>query len=553
MTIPVVWKSYRVETPSRGYWDQAMLERLFAGKIWGIPGGYTFKSVTTFEEARADGIVLVIPGQHHVDFVHEINRDIARYKWILIVIAGDEDSIFPVKELAHPNMMVWVMTPRPGYDYSDLMVRFIGEGAAPDAYTMIPEMHEEYAKKQKKGFFSGQNTHIRREECIKGLESVDGFDVYPTAGFTQGMGHKEYYRNMASARIVPCPSGACTQDSFRLYEALEAGCVPLADALSPKEGGNPGYWDMVFGSFPIPIVEDWSKVKDLIELIESDYAAVQHQIFSWWQQAKRGMVYGLAEDIQFLSEGKSHSPLNVPKFHDITVLVSSSSIPSHPSTAMLEKTLESIRERLPDAEIIIMLDGLDPRLDHRKADYDAYKSEVLWKCNHEWHNVLPIVFDGYIHQAKMTYRALHQVFSPLILFVEHDTPLIGEIDFDMLSKPLLQGSLDVLRLLHEAAPLPDHKHLLLDNGKAQDIDGVPAIRTTQWSQRPHLATTSYYRDMLVENFEEDYRYFIEDKMHSVVQNNDWKENKIAIYAPEGNMKRSDNLDGRGEDPKFDMP
>lgn len=78
---------------------------------------------------------------------------------------------------------------------------------------------------------------------------------------------------------------------------------------------------------------------------------------------------------------------------DITVVVVSSVLPSHPSTAVIDETIASIRHHLPDSEIILQLDGLrDEQLD-RKADYDEYKTRVTWKCLHKWSNVLPVVFD----------------------------------------------------------------------------------------------------------------------------------------------------------------
>ena len=42
----------------------------------------------------------------------------------------------------------------------------------------------------------------------------------------------------------------------------------------------------------------------------------------------------------------------------VTVLIPVSPIPSHPSTEVLDVTIDSIRTRLPDAEIIIMFDGV---------------------------------------------------------------------------------------------------------------------------------------------------------------------------------------------------
>ena len=48
----------------------------------------------------------------------------------------------------------------------------------------------------------------------------------------------------------------------------------------------------------------------------------------------------------------------------------------------------------PENEIILQIDGLREERLNRKADYDEFKSRVLWKCLHEWKNVLPIIFDA---------------------------------------------------------------------------------------------------------------------------------------------------------------
>jgi hypothetical protein len=63
----------------------------------------------------------------------------------------------------------------------------------------------------------------------------------PTKGFTQGDPHDLYYRQMADAKVAPAPSGPETPDSFRLFEALESGCVPIADTRVPKNNFSDNY------------------------------------------------------------------------------------------------------------------------------------------------------------------------------------------------------------------------------------------------------------------------------------------------------------------------
>jgi hypothetical protein len=43
---------------------------------------------------------------------------------------------------------------------------------------------------------------------------------------------------------------------------------------------------------------------------------------------------------------------------DITVVLVTSVIPSHPETYIVEETIKSIRHHLPDSEIILQIDGL---------------------------------------------------------------------------------------------------------------------------------------------------------------------------------------------------
>ena len=83
-------------------------------------------------------------------------------------------------------------------------------------------------------------------------------------------------------------------------------------------------------------------------------------------------------------------------------------------------------------------------------------------------------------------------------------------------------------------------------------------------QRPHLASTNYYRDIIDRIAGPDARCFIEDVMVGICeraytgdQRYGWFQNRVTIYEPEGNIRRSHHLDARGTEPKggqrFDYP
>lgn len=228
---------------------------------------------------------------------------------------------------------------------------------------------------------------------------------------------------------------------------------------------------------------------------------------------------------------------------DITVLIPVSPIPSHPSTEVIDETIKSIRDRLPSSEIIILFDGVAPWLAEHTAAYEEFKQLMLHKINHEG-NMLPMVFDKHMHQSGMMREALKLVKTPLILFAEQDTPLHNDIPFEELAKPILTGYINLLRFHFEAQVHPEHQHLMLDQSPI-DILGQPFLRTRQWSQRPHLAKTEYYRD-ICNKYWDDQPRFIEHIMYGIVAEggNNYDEHRLHIYAPEGTLVRSKHLDGR---------
>lgn len=226
----------------------------------------------------------------------------------------------------------------------------------------------------------------------------------------------------------------------------------------------------------------------------------------------------------------------------ITVLIPVSPIPTHPSTEILDETVASIRERLPESEIIFMFDGLPAWAEERRKDYEQFRTDMLWKINTELQPATPLVFDRHMHQSLMVKEAMKLVRTPLVLFSEQDTPLHNDIPFADLVDPILTGYINVIRFHFEAQVHPEHEHLMLDHSPI-DILGVPFLRTYQWSQRPHLASTKYYQHICDTYFDDQPR-FIEHIMYGVVVEGSYDEHRLHIYAPEGTLVRSKHLDGR---------
>lgn len=494
------------------------------------------------------GAVVVCPARYFTP--PDVNALIAPLPWVVLILTSDEESTFDASAVHHPNIRLWVMTPRPDRTYP-AGTRFIGEGFNPEARPLLAEIGN--PPRTVDVFLSGQDTHPRRHELFDMLESSPRKwrrDITRTPGFMQGFPRAEYLGRMAQAKVAPCPSGPATPDSFRLFEALEAGCVPLADQTAPGAYPERGYWDLVYPGAPFQQVAHWHEVEKYMaaELIGWPHNA--SRCSAWWQQQKRRHRLDLLDDVAAVADlpPAAHSVDDL-----VTVLVPTSAIPSHPSTEIISETIGSVRDRLPGAEILVMVDGLPDGLAERSTDYAEYVRRLTWETNLRWDSVVPFLFESHTHQAGMTRRILGEVRTPLVLFVEHDTPLVGEVDWAGCARAVLSGDTNLIRFHHEASVLEPHRHLMVDEVPRM-VEGVPLLRTVQWSQRPHLAAAGAYRNWLDANWWRESDGMIEDRMHSVLES-DWLQHRdpcrfrLSMYAPSGDMKRSTHLDGRGSDPK----
>ena len=505
-------------------WDQNQLEQTLTGP-WhdGYPN--TNKPLT-----------LIIPGRYWHDRPHEISAAIARYPQVTAIRVGDEEDLFDTTAVEHPNINWWIQSPHTGRDYGT--AQYLGVGWTPK----FNELPDHPPTKALRVFLAGQNTHTRRHEAFDALNNYrrDDTIIYETNGFTKGLTPARYVSAMLDAKVAPCPSGAVCPDTFRLWEALQAHAVPIADDISPTYNST-GFWRQLLPDAPFPVITRWADVNPVITETLKDWPNSANQTAAWWMRHKHATRQKLVGDT---------SP--------ITVVVPVSPIPSHPDTLILDDTLASIRHHLPDAPILVTFDGVRAEDEHRRTDYEEHTRRALWRLDHHHGNARAIIFDKHTHQVGMMREALNHITTPLVMYVESDTPLIVDepINIDAITDFILAGRSHLVRLHHESVIPEAHQHMI--HGE-ESHNGTDFIRTSQWSQRPHIATTRFYRRILHECFTPEAVSFIEDKMHGVCSEAyniggryGLRQYRLHIYAGNpNNLKHSYHIDGRGGAPKYE--
>ncbi|MDO8531197.1 MAG: hypothetical protein Q7T26_03365 [Dehalococcoidia bacterium] len=472
--------------------------------------------------------------------------------WVLLIHTSDESQQWDTEALRRPGMKIWRQYPQDRRADRNLLL-----GWPPETRELLRDVPRLPLAERKDWVFIGQAQTEERKVLVAHLDHEDfrDGDLLVTDGFGHGIARADYLQRMAGAAVAFCPGGNRHPDSFRLYEALEAGCLP---ACSKSD-----FWPLLIsdsGAHENTIHPIFNPGLWVDAVVEGRTEGLQHsanRATAWWLWYKRQLTIDLVEDCCVLSG----QPVPVSGI-GVTVLLPTSPVPDHPSTAMIEDTIRRIRAypELREADILIMVDGIRAEQQHYREVYEEYTRRLIDLCN--WHpdfrGCLPVVFDEHLHQGMMMRRTLELVHTPLTFFCEHDMWPEGPIDFTGLARAMLtRDDVKVIRLYRDAEMYISHRELLLEDTR-HDIAGVPLVRTIQWSQNPHLAKTDFYREIIPRYFGEQSRTMIEDVLHGVLSNAGkagWDRWGLWLYAPEeigGNLRRCGFVNGRGEDPKFPM-
>jgi hypothetical protein len=134
--------------------------------------------------------------------------------------------------------------------------------------------------------FMGQvHAQGARAKMIDSLKKTGGeyyCNVNSTWQSKDSLVTQDYKKILEQSIFIPCPRGNSSPDTFRLYEAIEAGSIPVVE--------RDEYWENLFGKdHPIIQVSDWNKAaNDIIALSKESQWLEEYSIklSSWWNKHK---------------------------------------------------------------------------------------------------------------------------------------------------------------------------------------------------------------------------------------------------------------------------
>ena len=116
----------------------------------------------------------------------------------------------------------------------------------------------------------------------------------PTGGCVR-LSKVEFDRVLGETVFLPCPMGNAIMDTWRAYEGLELGCIPILE-LRPSLD----YYTNLFGRNPLPAFHNWSTARRFAEEMLKNPPALlrlQAEICDWWEGHKARICVQVREAI----------------------------------------------------------------------------------------------------------------------------------------------------------------------------------------------------------------------------------------------------------------
>lgn len=238
---------------------------------------------------KDDRAFVVIPGQGNAGSEEKINKELTNLNRVVLFITGDEQGLFNVDAIKHPNISIWIQYPHQKHEkYNRFFI-----GVPQHLKNNLPN----YPIKEYDIYFGGQITHQRRQELARVMPAMKNALYCPTEGFSQGDPPQEYYRKLSSAKVAPAPSGAQVIDSFRFFEAIEMLALPIGDRKD-AHGVERNFYDYVnVKSVPVELTSDWNELEDIMRQVMNRYPANLHQIVCWWLKYKRDFAIKIMRQV----------------------------------------------------------------------------------------------------------------------------------------------------------------------------------------------------------------------------------------------------------------
>ena len=205
-----------------------------------------------------------------------------KVKKIFLIHLGDEGGA-EKKDLVYPLCEhIWRTFSLP------MFKNFKNVTSIPIGYKCDPKQDKiDILKRNYKWSFLGTTHGSSRYDLLNKHKNIMPNFINLTEDFSgkKSMDTNDYYKILNNSIFAPIPHGYFHPETYRLYEALEAGCIPIIE--------NPfQFFDNFLPNNPLLSVNSWEDSSTIIKKYlenKKDIEILRNKINDWWTQHKENL------------------------------------------------------------------------------------------------------------------------------------------------------------------------------------------------------------------------------------------------------------------------
>tara|TARA_X000000368_G_C22883822_1_gene646529 strand:- start:13 stop:903 length:891 start_codon:yes stop_codon:yes gene_type:complete len=137
-------------------------------------------------------------------------------------------------------------------------------------------------KRELKWSFAGTPHKSSRHDLLYQLSDIKPFFCHKTEKFDKKIISLDEMNDvLSSTEFIPCPYGFFHPETYRVYEALECGCIPIVEEAYQ-------YYDRLFPNNPFIKINKWKDAKLLLQEWDDDRVKEKREeCIIWWKNMKK--------------------------------------------------------------------------------------------------------------------------------------------------------------------------------------------------------------------------------------------------------------------------
>jgi hypothetical protein len=244
-----------------------------------------FKIIQDEKDIEKDDILIIVDSsiEKKGDFYAKLS--LVCYK-IFLIHLGDENDLYDLTSIYDNFDFVWRTFCLNKYFNSKKV------SCLPIGYKSGVSFIKNKGERKYKWVFIGTPHKSSRHDLLFQLSDMKLSFIHRTTKFDEKIiTVDEMNKVLSLTEFVPCPNGFVHPETYRIYEALECGCIPIVENAYK-------YYDRLFPGNPFIKINKWIEARSIIQEWKSEQISQKREECKiWWTQYKDSLKKFISDKI----------------------------------------------------------------------------------------------------------------------------------------------------------------------------------------------------------------------------------------------------------------